>query len=202
MENRVVCIKPYKSILTVNKVYEVEREDDDTVIIVGNGSIRYVIPRAYFMEVKVIKKMRYTKESCAYIPNMKIGEVYEVVEETKYGFYIVINSKRMTARVPKNCFEDIERVVCVDNATNRYITVGKEYDVVEDKELILIKNDTGNVEMYPRRLFKSKEDKSINISFDTTELQAKLEKALYHLNELNKVMDEIGDGDIKVKVNR
>lgn len=219
MEKRVVCInnKLAESILTVNKVYEVKRENDvDTIVIVGDDNVRYVVPRAYFKEVTVIKKVRYIKESCAYIPNMRIGDVYEVVEETEDGFYIVINNKRMTTRVPKSCFEEIKKVVCVDNSTNRYITIGKEYEEVEDKELqewlILIKNDIGKVEMYPRRLFKQKisinKDTTVNgniafgVTFDTSELQSKLEKALYHLKELDKIMGEIEKGDVKVKVDR
>ena len=98
-------------------------------------------------------------------------------------------------------------VVCVDKATNRYITVGKEYEVVEEdglpEWLTLIKNDIGGVDMYPKRLFKAKVEPTqptnrnitLNLKFDTSELQSKLEKAIYHLKELDKVMNEIGEGD-------
>ena len=40
-----------------------------------------------------------------------------------------------------------KRVVCIDKSTNRYITVGNEYEVVEEDNLpewlISIKNDIG-----------------------------------------------------------
>ncbi|MGL5458166.1 MAG: hypothetical protein ACRDBY_00965 [Cetobacterium sp.] len=134
------------------------------------------------------------------------------IEYVTTGGSIHITGEDSTTTRDNGIWEDNipKRVVCIDNGGNMYIKVGNEYEVVDDEGLqdglILIKNDTGNVGMYPKKLFKSKEDKnrniSLNLKFDTSALQSKLEKALYHLKELNKVMSEIGEGDVKVKVGK
>ena len=92
-----------------------------------------------------------------------------------------------------------KKVVCIDAGGNTYITVGKEYEIIgstENKFRIL--NDNGDSFMYHKRLFKPIQPTSRNISLnlesDTSELQSKIEKALYHLKELENVLNEIGEG--------
>lgn len=131
------------------------------------------------------------------------------VEYVTTGGNINITGEDSTITRENGIWEDNipKRVVCIDKATNKYITVGKEYEIIVSTEKkFRMLNDNGDSFMYHKRLFKSTQPTSrnitLNLKFDTSELQSKLEKAIYHLKELDKVMGEIGEGDIKVKVDR
>ena len=74
-----------------------------------------------------------------------------------------------------------KRVVCIDNGGHKYITVGKEYEIIDSTEKkFRMLNDNGDSFMYHKRLFKSTQPINRNVSLNlesvTSELQSKLEE--------------------------
>ncbi|MGL6184673.1 MAG: hypothetical protein ACRC1T_04775, partial [Clostridium chrysemydis] len=52
------------------------------------------------------------------------------------------------------------------------------------------------------RTIEDKKERSINLTFDTKELQEKLEKAVYHLKEFNSILDDLNTNGVNIKMRR